>query len=280
MRSGDAPIAEPRFRARVEEVLAAAHGREHPLYAYWVEAVVQGIDHQAGLIDVLSRVSGIPVEGARALDVGCGLGAGCIAFVRRGAAEVFGVDLRLGGLGLDLAALRLREAGAKAALTCSDAQRLPFRDGSIDLCFCDQLLEHVPDSGAVIGEIARVLRPGGAAYLGTPNRLAVREAHSGLYFAHWLPPHLCERYVKWRGRRAPSDLWDVQPRTFWTLRREAHRHGLRIVGSLGDALEAWERRWSGPKRLLARAYRTATRYGVPLDPFAPSVALVVVRPRR
>lgn len=50
----------------------------------------------------------------------------------------------------------------------ADVQRLPFRDGSVDLVFATGLLEHVEDDKALLSEIARILRPGGIAHIELP----------------------------------------------------------------------------------------------------------------
>jgi SAM-dependent methyltransferase len=42
-----------------------------------------------------------------------------------------------------------------------DGGRLPFADATFDVVFCKQVLEHVRDPRLVLGEIARVLAPGG-----------------------------------------------------------------------------------------------------------------------
>jgi SAM-dependent methyltransferase len=42
-----------------------------------------------------------------------------------------------------------------------DGARLPFADASFDVVFCKQVLEHVHDPRLVLGEVARVLAPGG-----------------------------------------------------------------------------------------------------------------------
>jgi SAM-dependent methyltransferase len=51
-----------------------------------------------------------------------------------------------------------------------------FEDGSFDLVFSGQSIEHVPEAEAeiVLAEARRVLRPGGHLYLDTPNGLACR----------------------------------------------------------------------------------------------------------
>lgn len=50
----------------------------------------------------------------------------------------------------------------------ADVQRLPFRDGSVDLIFATGLLEHVADDRAVTSEAWRVLRPGGLFHVELP----------------------------------------------------------------------------------------------------------------
>jgi len=49
--------------------------------------------------------------------------------------------------------------------------RLPFDDGSADVVLAGEIIEHVVDTEAFLREIRRVLRPGGATVLSTPNIL-------------------------------------------------------------------------------------------------------------
>jgi SAM-dependent methyltransferase len=51
-----------------------------------------------------------------------------------------------------------------------DARRLPFAAGSFDLCTAWDVLEHVPDDQAMLGELSRVLRRGGHAKLSVPHK--------------------------------------------------------------------------------------------------------------
>lgn len=53
------------------------------------------------------------------------------------------------------------------ALQC-DMQHMPIRDDSFDCALCVHVLEHVMDDRKGIGEIRRVLKPGGVAYLMVP----------------------------------------------------------------------------------------------------------------
>jgi SAM-dependent methyltransferase len=83
-------------------------------------------------------------EGARILDLGAG--------GRRIAPNVIGVDF------IPFPHTRL----------VADVQRLPVREGAVDLVFATGLLEHVEDEKAVLLEIRRVLRPGGIVHVELP----------------------------------------------------------------------------------------------------------------
>jgi SAM-dependent methyltransferase len=47
--------------------------------------------------------------------------------------------------------------------------RLPFDSGSIDVFICTEVLEHLRVGGGLVREMARCLRPAGAAYISVPN---------------------------------------------------------------------------------------------------------------
>jgi SAM-dependent methyltransferase len=50
-----------------------------------------------------------------------------------------------------------------------DARIMPFSDASMDVVLATQVLEHIPDPIAAIGEIRRVLKPGGTLLLSVPS---------------------------------------------------------------------------------------------------------------
>ena len=109
---------------------------------------------QRTLLEVASAVVPSP-EGI--LDVGCGTGR-----LLRSAAEVF-PDARLEGV--DAAAEMVRHAQAardsRITFRVATAESLPFPDASFDLVFSTMTFHHWANQGVAIGEVGRVLTPGG-----------------------------------------------------------------------------------------------------------------------
>jgi SAM-dependent methyltransferase len=89
------------------------------------------------------------------LDLGCGKGDSVDGF-RRLAPNVdwVGVDVA------DTQEARSRRR-SDATFVTYDGTRVPFPDGTFDLVYSSQVLEHVADPRLHLREIARVLRPGG-----------------------------------------------------------------------------------------------------------------------
>jgi len=81
-------------------------------------------------------------------------------------ARVFGIDVSLPIVE------QAREAFAGAPLRASlaDVRRLPYADDSFDAIYSMGTVEHFDGTEAAVGELARVLRPGGRLVLGVPNR--------------------------------------------------------------------------------------------------------------
>ena len=49
-----------------------------------------------------------------------------------------------------------------------DIHEIPFEDNSVDIIFCNHVLEHVDDDKKALSEMRRVLKPGGWAILQVP----------------------------------------------------------------------------------------------------------------
>jgi SAM-dependent methyltransferase len=85
------------------------------------------------------------------------------------------VDLGAGGRRISPRTVALDFVAGPDTDVVGDVQRLPFRDGSVDLVFATGLFEHVEDERAVIAEIRRVLKQGGLVHVEIPFLEAYHE---------------------------------------------------------------------------------------------------------
>jgi demethylmenaquinone methyltransferase / 2-methoxy-6-polyprenyl-1,4-benzoquinol methylase len=98
---------------------------------------------------------------ARVLDVATGTGAVALELVRQHGCSVVGIDRSPEMLAVARRRVADRGLGASIELHEGRAEKLPFADGSFDGLTVTYLLRYVDDPAATIGELARVLRPGG-----------------------------------------------------------------------------------------------------------------------
>jgi 2-polyprenyl-6-hydroxyphenyl methylase/3-demethylubiquinone-9 3-methyltransferase len=109
-----------------------------------------------------------PVSGQRLVDVGCGGGILAEAMAQRGA-QVTWIDM--GEAPLAVAKLHQLESGVDVDYFQSTAEELAVKaPASFDIVCCLEMLEHVPDPGAVIKACADMAKPGAALYFSTINR--------------------------------------------------------------------------------------------------------------
>ena len=108
---------------------------------------------------MLERMALAP--GQAVLEVGCGPGTDVFDMV-----EIVGAAGRL--VGLDASEVMIAEARQRASerqlpvtFEVGQVQALPFPDATFDVCRAARLLEHLPDTGRALSEMARVTRRGG-----------------------------------------------------------------------------------------------------------------------
>jgi SAM-dependent methyltransferase len=118
-------------------------------------------------------------ENARVLEVGCG---------RAAFHELAG-----GWIGIDVAETAARGVGKPFVV--ASATSLPFPAGAFDGLWSVAVLEHVPEPEAALVEIARVLRPGGVAYL-APAWHCRPWAAAGIHLRRWPDLRAAEKLIR------------------------------------------------------------------------------------
>lgn len=119
--------------------------------------------HKHGLSYFRSRIAAMSLHGQRALDAGCGVGQWSYALWDH-YPEVHGLEMNADAIRALTAINRgLRHTHAPVFAEGS-LEAMPYEDGTFDLVFCHGVLfcTHMKRS---LGEIARVLAPGGSVYL-------------------------------------------------------------------------------------------------------------------
>ena len=171
---------------------------------------------------VAGRVS---LRGAEVLDVGCGGGLLSEALAGEGA-SVTAIDLA--DELVKVARLHALESGVKVDYQVKAVEELAAeRPASFDVVTCMEMLEHVPDPGAILQACATLLKPGGRLFVSTLNRtpaafaLAIVGAE---YVAGLLP----------KGTHSYQDF--IRPSELATWLREA---GLQLEDVSGMAYAPW-----------------------------------------
>jgi 2-polyprenyl-3-methyl-5-hydroxy-6-metoxy-1,4-benzoquinol methylase len=136
-----------------------------------------------------------PPGGKRVLDFGCMDGVFTLKLQALGAAAAVGYDVSPAAIAQ---AERFRGSAARPVFTT-----VPPGPGQFDLVYCQEVIEHVEDDSALVGELVGYLAPGGSLVGSTPV---------GRYF--WDPDHK-RAYDETLLRRSLSPWGQVRLRRFY-----------------------------------------------------------------
>lgn len=117
---------------------------------YWWHRV-----RRHNLYRLLTAAAGAP---ARVLEIGCGTGENL-----RG-----GVAVWTSGIGIDLDLQALAYCRGMATVRADAAAPLPFANSAFNAVFMLDVLEHLADPRSLVGEIHRLLEPGGVIVIMVP----------------------------------------------------------------------------------------------------------------
>jgi len=208
--------------AQRRDVLADSGDGVDPVVDPAIRALVAATNGIA-YADQVGRLNEVPIPdlpmrpdraGASLLDVGCSWGRWSVAAAQKGFSAV-GVDPSLGAV---MAARRqVKRLGLQADFVVGDARCLPFASGTFDAGYSYSVIQHLgfEDAETAVGELGRVVGPGGVVCVQMPNRLGVRSlqhqakrrfrAATGFEVRYWS----LERLVGMFERRVGPTEWFV-----------------------------------------------------------------------
>jgi len=203
-------------------------------------------DHYPAVLELFGR----PPPG-RILDVPAGHGAFAQELVALGYSDIDCLDINTEAFGLKAPGVRFTPYDA--------ADRLPFPDAHFDYVFSIEGIEHFASPWTFVGELCRVLRPGGRVLISTPNTFSVdarlKYLMSG-YFPRFRPLMLEPDKVLTH----PIDDAHISPIYFWQLSYFLKLGGVAIERIGANALVT-KPRWATRvvENLVARAIRSNIR---------------------
>jgi SAM-dependent methyltransferase len=195
---------------------------------FWVRIIRGRHDrYRTELTDQTVLAACGPFDGLDVLDAGCGEGYLTREIVARGARQVTGAD-KSPPL---IAAAREAAAGLPTArFHEADLAELPFADASFDLVVVNHVFNDLPDITGPVGELVRVLRPGGRLVILTLHpcfygRRAERQAiRQSLPAADYFAPRVIEQRFEVDGIRSPD------PTVTWVRPLEAYTEAITSNG--------------------------------------------------
>jgi SAM-dependent methyltransferase len=148
--------------------------------------------------DSVEQVSGFcDLDGADLLDVGGGPGYFASAFSARGC--------RYAALDADVGELAARGRPGPGTVLGS-GMSLPFADGSFDVTYSSNVLEHVKKPWVMADEMARVTRTGGTVFISYTLWLSPHGGHETSPW-HYLGGHRARRRYEMRAGHHPKNVF-------------------------------------------------------------------------
>jgi SAM-dependent methyltransferase len=196
---------------------------QQPAVAYWRAIELR---HLLTAMRKLGGASGL------GLDLGCGDGAVMSSLARRLP------GLRVVGVELDPAEVsRAEQRGLYERVHLASGASVPEPSGTFDWVVANSVLEHIPDVGPVLGEAARLLKPGGRLWITAPGP----EFHAALAGPGLLAPLLgrSTEYFRRLDRR-------LQHLRYWSAREWSDslvEHGLQVIHESAYMPSRDARRW-------------------------------------
>jgi SAM-dependent methyltransferase len=193
----------------------------------------------------------LPVGPLDVLDVGSAQGRGLVALHRLGHRPA-GVEPWAPAI--ETARELGRLEGVELEVRQGRAEALPYEDGRFDLVLAMSVMEHVEDLEASLGEINRVLRPGGVFWFNSASARSVRQNEISRFpLFGWYPDSIKRRIMLWAKDAYPHLVgYTDAPALHWWTPRKARSSLLRA--GFSEVWDRWELRTEDETSAQARLF--------------------------
>lgn len=199
-------------------------------------------------------LAAMPPTPARVLEIGTTPGT-FTAIMRQAGYEVAGVDLFP-----EQRASLWQRLGVEVRYCNLDESPLPYESESFDVVVFSEVIEHLAGSPLpALGQMARVLKPGGRLVLSTPNQFYLKSRLKTLFdVVFGRPFESFHEFTRAMGLAGPQRYYNhSRLYTMQELRWLVEQAGMQVAAlRYGDA---WERVGIEKGRLLKAPHRVATK---------------------
>lgn len=148
----------------------------YPILEHSFYLGMHAVDRLGRVLELLSRISppgAVAEKGGILCDVAVGpavIYTAALEYLREWRGTAYDISQHCVDYARDVLALH-GIAPMRAEVQLADARQMPAPDESFDLLIATEIIEHVPNPAALLAEIRRVLKPGGALIASTPINL-------------------------------------------------------------------------------------------------------------
>jgi ubiquinone/menaquinone biosynthesis C-methylase UbiE len=156
--------------------------------------------------DLLARYA--PLNGnTKLLEIGSGFGTNLATWLKEFGVDGYGIEPTSPGFDAGFVASRILFSANDLdpeRLFEAPGESLPFSDGTFDVVYSANVLEHTADPKKVLSEAVRVLKPGGILHMEMPNFMSYFEGHYMVVMPPVLWKGMLGQVIKFIYRRDPT----------------------------------------------------------------------------